>query len=250
MRIFWKSKPSDKPVEQRSIIELIESVPHVSPMNMTTVIKGVKNGDKRVWVNPNNQTCFNFGWFTRQDFIDWANGTGKIVKGKNQEEKDKFMKYARAYQVLDLCVFNYGVHLDILDTTTILHGKSSYGNKYYRNLEKTAATEVIRLVLSDIAREAKSELASAVSYARFLDPKVDITKIVKEKRDKYEERSLTACWTLSILGKGYFGACNTPCVLENLGWSRDLPFATAYYEFLKEDGYDLPDFKWVIEHRY
>ena len=48
----------------------------------------------RIHLNPNNQKCFNFGWFEYQDYYDWLEGKGKIVKGKTDEEKKKFWDVA------------------------------------------------------------------------------------------------------------------------------------------------------------
>jgi hypothetical protein len=53
-----------------------------------------RDGLALYWLNPQNQKCFNFGWFCRQDFIDWMQGTGKIVKGSTPEEKQKFWQAA------------------------------------------------------------------------------------------------------------------------------------------------------------
>jgi hypothetical protein len=244
-------KQSNKPIEKRSIVELIETVPHVNPMNQSTIRESVKEGNDKHWLNPNNQTCFNSGWFTHQDFIDWANGTGPIVKGNTQDEKDKFMKYAKAYTELDLSIFIYEEYLDLLDTNVILHGKSNHGDsKYFQDLSKKPAEETIRLFLSNMAREIKDELITKIGYERYCNPTVDIKSIIEEKRRKYNDISFNTCWTLSILGKGYFAACNAPSKIENLAWSHDLPFAVAYKEFLEEDGYELPDFKWVKDNRY
>jgi hypothetical protein len=252
MGIFSKLvKPSNKPIEKRSIKELIDSVKHVNPMNVGTIIKSVDEKNDRHWLNPNDQTCFNFGWFTHQDFIDWANGTGVIVKGKTQEEKDKFMKYAKAYQELDISIFIYEEYLDLLNTKEIIHAKSSYRSDYVKDFRKSTELEKITDLLSNKAREIKSTLENRISYRKLTQPElVDISDIVKTTRDEYSKLSQEMCWTLGALGIGYYGACNTPCKIENLAWSQDLPFAVAYKEVLEESGYDLPDFKWVMEHRY
>jgi len=44
----------------------------------------------KIWLNPNNQKCFNYGWFEYQDFYDWLEGKGNIVKGKTNETKKSF----------------------------------------------------------------------------------------------------------------------------------------------------------------
>ena len=51
--------------------------------------------DGFAWLNPNNQISFNSGYFEKQDFLDWTEGKGKIVKGKTDEEKLLFWNHAK-----------------------------------------------------------------------------------------------------------------------------------------------------------
>jgi len=258
MGIFNKIlKKSDKPIEERNVVELMETVPWVSAMNESSIVESFKKGENEFYLNPNNQTCFNFGWFTHQDFINWANGTGVIVKGETQEEKDKVMKYAKSYTELNFLIFSYGEHLDLFDTSEILHGRSYYtGSKYFQDLSKVEDSEiVIKKFWSDLARQVKEKLESKISYERskadwYDNYTPDIKSIVDQVYEWTRVISFEKAHTLSILGHGYFGACNTPCDIENLAWSKDLAFAIGYKEWLKEDGYELPDFKWVLENRY
>ena len=47
-------------------------------------------GNDPFYFTPSNSYCFNKGQYTIDDFYDWLEGTGRIVKGETQEEKDKF----------------------------------------------------------------------------------------------------------------------------------------------------------------
>ena len=103
MGLFTKKKKAfDKPIEERSIPEIIQTVLHVNPMNYKSIIeeydlhqrlktnsshsRGLLSTNKgKYWSNPHNQTSFLSGWFTHQDFVDWANGTGSAVRGDTQE---------------------------------------------------------------------------------------------------------------------------------------------------------------------
>ena len=135
-----KVKKINKPIEKRSIPELIESVSHVNPMNSESIISDWENDvisrkfpkfnqgnltNQTYWLNPNNQSCFNYGNFTHQDFIDWANGTGVVVKGNTQEQKDKFMRYEKAHSSLDLSIFIYAEHLWKLESDSKKIGRAS-----------------------------------------------------------------------------------------------------------------------------
>jgi hypothetical protein len=240
-----------KILKTHPIIELLKNDDNlVEVLNDESVIERIKNGDDWVYINPKNQICFNYGRFTLQDIIDWSNGTGVIVKGKTQKEKDKFMKYALAYKELDINLFIYDMYLDILNTDVMLYCKSKYSSSYYQDLSNAEETEVIRLVLSNIARQAKEELSSKIGYLKFKNPNASIIDTVKSIKEKYDKISYTTCHTMSILGKGSFEASNTPQRLDNLSWAKELPFVTAYYEFMKETGYDMPDFKWVKQNYY
>jgi len=255
-----KKKASDKAIEDRSILELIETVAHVNPMNHQSIKEILKDPreDGRVWLNPNQQACFNSGWFVHQDFIDWANGTGVIVKGGTQEEKDKFMKYARAYEELDFHLFAYSEYFHLLDPSIELRVDHRYSERSPNQILKIKGrtdAEIITDILSNYIKEIKSTLADRMRYVRYTNS-IDGHDFESEKdvaskiRRKYNDELRSVCWTVNLMGFGYHEACNTPCEIRNMAWSLDLPFAVAYYEWLKEDGYDLPDFKFVNDNRY
>lgn len=252
-----KTKKSKRPIEKQSIPELMDSVKWINPMNKSSILKALEKGDEKVWMNPNNQDCFNAGWFTLDDFRDWARGTGIIVKGDTQEAKDKVMHYAKSYYELDMSIFIYSEYLDELEPE-ILHGKSDsrYGtSKYFQDLSKEKdSVKVIKKLLGNHMREIKEKLDSKIrqerTRAKFIDSEPNIKDIISDINRESRDRVYFICHTLSVLGHGYFGACNTPENIENLSWAMDLPFAIAYRDWLIEDGYELPDFKFVKGLRF
>jgi len=260
MKKLFKKK--EKPIEERSIIELLDTIPHVSAMNKSTIIEQVEKGEERIWLNPNNQTCFNFGWFNREAFVNWAMGTGPIVKGKTQAEKDKFIQYARAYDELNWQLFCYEEYLDLLDQHVLIipPKQGSFGpvTKPEHILDTNQNSEkIISTIWSNRIKDLKKEIRNAIESAKWEEQfygteeyRFNHDKTIQEVYSKENKRSFDVAYTMALLGHGYFDACNTPCIIENLSWSRDLPFAVAYYEYLKDEEYDLPDFKFVRENRY
>ena len=242
MGIFkHKVKACDKPIEERSIPELIETVKHVDPMNKDSIIKDWNANklarkfpkqnkgmlsDGRYWVNPNNQTSFEHGHFTRQDFIDWANGTGAAVRGETQEQKDKYMRYAIAHDKLDLSIFTYSEKLWMLDSSSnCTYGHNHMQNPYINNInlsnDRESAT-VIKETFNTLIQPLLSNIKDDINNL----------SVISSKHSTYMDG---VCHTLAISGHGYWDACNTPCELENLSWSKDLVFAKAYSLYLEEE---------------
>jgi len=268
MRMFSrKVKECKKPIEKRSIQEIIESVAHVDPMNKDSIIsdmslfnrlkkfpktnKGLLNdySDERYWSNPNNQTSFEHGHLSHQDFIDWANGTGIAVRGETQEQKDKYMRYAHAYDKLDLSVFIYAEHLHLIDAD------SKFKINYNRYNNSRRATTVIDLgikresakVIKDMFSSFVQSVLNEIKYKYQWDKDYDISKYSREISDYMHAVSTT----LAYSGHGYFDACNTPTELENLSWSKDLVFAKAYSLYLEETDPGLVDtIIWCQQNRY
>ena len=113
--------------------------------------------------------------------------------------------------------------------------------------------QIITDILSNWVSDIKNTIKSKLEHERYvcvLEKRESKEKeILKEIENDYHDKIWGCIHTLALLGHGFFNASNTPKQIDNLSWSRDLPFAVAYYEFLKEDGYDFPDFKFVRENR-
>jgi hypothetical protein len=246
MGIFGKRKLKvvDKPIEDRTIPELIESVQHVNPMNSDSIIQqwnefeSARKFPKRnlglltnetFWLNPNEQTAFEYGNVTHQDFIDWANGTGIIVRGETQDQKDKFMRYAKAMTQYDLSLSIYAGHLWKLDDdspTVIDYGRyRKNGARKSINLSKRRdSKDVIREMLSTFVQPSLRDIKDCIEWGR------DLRDISRKNKDFM----YAVCQTLAKGGHGYFDACNTPTEIDNLSWSVDLVFAKAYSLYVEE----------------
>jgi hypothetical protein len=241
-------KTIDKPIEARTIPELIETVPHVNPINSESIInqwytyetafkhpfqnKGILH-DQTYWVNPNNQTSFNSHNMTHKDFIDWANGTGIVVRGNTQCEKDKFMRYAKAYNNVDMLIFIYAKYLYMIDDdskTKINYGRlSSKAAINPINMSNRRDSRIIiKLMLESLVRPLLRDIKDTIKWR---DGEPNPLLNLKHTHRTYME---AVTRTLATGGHGYFDACNTPCELENLSWSKDLVFAKAYSIYLEE----------------
>ena len=221
-------------LEKLTVTELMGAIPHVKAINTASIENDEAEGKEKFWLNPTQQTCFNYGQFSKQDFIDWARGTGPIVKGKNQKEKDKFMKYAKAAIELNYTLFMYWEHLELL-TEKYLRASNmmSYGD--YDLIKSKDSEEIIKKVLS--------------SFVSTMVPEFEYREIDDIRRD-WRETWYGTAYTLVLLGHGAFGACNTPERIINLSWAQDLVFAKAYYLHLKKIDYDFPDIDFVHKHRH
>lgn len=267
-------KPCDKPIEERTVIELIETVEHVNPMNKSTIVdsynsrrlaetfphhfEGILDSEERYWVNPNNQTSFVSGWFSHRDFIDWANGTGKIVRGETQKQKDKFMRYDKAYSELDLQLFIYSKHLDLIDSEskTVSGGSSKWGYKHrhlaYKNpinlSNRRDSSTVIKELYSSLVPSILRDIKDQYSWGRReQDPK----RWLDNLRKRHQDEMHGTCRVLAMGGHGYYDACNTPTELENLSWSKDLVWAKAYSLFIEEiDPGIVECIRWCDENQY
>jgi hypothetical protein len=143
-------------VPEPTIEQLIKANSICSPMNKLE--KSIeKDGIAYYWLNPNNQKCFNFGWFSREDFIDWTNGTGKIVKGNTEEEKKKFWDVAVFEKKYDMA-WAFGYHkkdFHLIDETYRTKQKHNYScnttNESPLKITKNTPAEIENLSwISDI----------------------------------------------------------------------------------------------------
>jgi len=235
--IFKKIIPQKEfNIETASYKELMDKVPHVSAMNRDSSLEFNKDG--KSWLNPNNQECFNYGNYTLDEYRQWAKGTGPIVKGKNQKEKDEVMKYARAKEELDDRLFYYWEYLDLLDSTHLSARNSISGyfaEKYDIVDRKAGDKEIIKKIFSSHVFKLKADM----EYT-------DIDKV----SSNWKETWWGVADTIALLGIGRFGACNTPRTIDNLSWIKDLVFAKAYYLHLKDhEKYDFPNVEFVHKLR-
>jgi hypothetical protein len=236
-----KVNACDKPIEERSIPELIESVKHINPMNSKGIIEDWNNNaitrkfqqnnkdipdNCQYWMNPNNQTSFIHGHLSHQDFIDWANGTGVAVRGETQEQKDKYMRYAVAHDKLHLSIFTYSKTLWMLDSSSnCIYGHNHMQNPYINNINLSNNREsaaVIKETFNTLIQPLLSNIKDNINNL----------SVIFSRHSSYMDG---VCHTLAISGHGYWDARNTPCELENLSWSKDLVFAKAYSLYLEEE---------------
>lgn len=222
-------------------LDLIKLHKICSPMN-TLEFKDI-NGVQRAWLNPNEQECFNSGWFTEEDFKDWMRGTGKIVKGETPEEKEKFWKYATFLkEYKNGWMIRYNIeYFDLLIEDTAPEKSESFDSrsrttKIPLKITKTNKEEIIGAIFGYMVRSLTND---------FIGVDGNDDYILKRFRDE----TWGAKITLYKLGCGYFGYSNTPRSILNLAWVPDVVVAKAYYNYLKIKGVELPDFDFIIKYR-
>jgi hypothetical protein len=237
MKILEKLRKKVLPTEREKLIDALKKHPVCKPMNDLRE-SNINNGI-RIWLNPNNQVCFNFGWFTFQDFYDWMNGNGNIVKGKTDEEKKKFWDVAVFDKEHNLAwaIGYYKKHFDLIDDTYYPIG-IGFNRKVKTPLMITKNNH--KKIISKV-------MGSVCGY--YGDTTVEIksgengyTRMIQELQGVKE--------TLYALGVGYYGASNIPEEIENLSWIADICVYKAAYLYFVKNKIQLPDFDYVYANRY
>lgn len=236
MALKFMNKKQD---ETHTILKKINGSKMCSPMN-TLVFK-----DGRAYLNPNNQECFRSGNFTEQDYIDWLDGKGNIVKGNDDEEKAIVWEYAtflKEYQhgwnIAHNYKFFYLVSTDYKNNYNSYN--NSFGDKSFVPFEiNTKHEELISNIFGNFVMEIKNDLNSTYDESGF----------DRVQRD-WRETAWGIKKTLMLMGVGYCGACNTPEQIENLTWFSDIVFAKAYYLYLKDKGVKFPNFDFMDNNKY
>jgi hypothetical protein len=206
---------------------------------MSDLHESEQEEEVRIWLNPCNQKCFNYGYFTYQDFYDWIEGKGNIVKGNTDNEKQKYYEVAKFEQEHDYgWAIGYGKkYFSLIDDTFYTELKPGFGLergcKNSLKITKNNHAEIIGKIFGAICR----------FYSDY-----EITHI-SNSRSRMHDELQGAKEALFALGIGYYGANNTPEEIENLNWAADLCiYKTAYNYFVKNNVY-LPDFDFVYKDK-
>ena len=239
MRLFRR-----KPKVLKSEFERLLGDERVRKLAMNRLeIKSDDSGEF-VWVNPNTEEAFNHGWFTKDDFKDFLNDTGRIIKGKTQDDKERFLKFSEfkeTYNSAWMIIHNF----EFFDKIEIHGFKRNSWDSYIDNpikFTKTNTGKSIKRIFGSLIPNIIHDLDALGGIC----DKRQFDRIYKEYR--YESYGVGV--TLMLQGFGYWGACNTPCKVENFAWYRDVVFAYAYYQHLLNNGVEMPDFKFVLDNRY
>jgi len=224
--------------EKEKVREALKATKVCGAINDLREMK-MDNGETRLWLNPHNQKFFNFGWFTYQDFYDWTKGQGVIVKGKTQEEKDKFWEAAIFESEHDYgwAIGYHMKHFNCIDHTYWTKVKSTgYSLNTYVDvplkITKSNHVEIISKVFGDICRYYSS---TELTYNSFMGRKID-SEFQGSKN------------VLFMLGIGYYGACNTPEEPLNLSWVADICKYKAVYLYLLKNGVKIPDYDFIDKY--
>jgi len=221
--------------------EALKAVPVCRPMNDLKEAPRGTNGGVAMWLNPNNQKCFNFGWFGYPDFYDWAQGKGNIVKGKTDEEKKKFWDVA-VFEIEHDMAWAIGYnkkYFDLIDDSYRPKFKKGYSFYTYIDkplkIKKENEKEIIAKMFGYVCRDYGDTSFELTSTSHVLRRMRDELTGVKE--------------TLFNLGIGYYGACNTPEEIENLSWISDICEYKAIYLTYVKNNIPLPDFDFVYNYK-
>jgi hypothetical protein len=219
--------------------EKIQTSPVCSPMNQLTESEIQKGGGVHIWLNPNNQRCFNYGWFEYQDYYDWLEGRGKIVKGKTDEEKQKFFEVAKFEKEHDYgwTVSSYKKYFPLIDDSYYPKFKTGY------SVER-ACDKPLKLTSKNHEEIISKVFGSICGY--YSDLKITCNSNAQKCM---HSELVGAKETLFALGIGYYGANNTPEEILNLAWAADLCLYKAFYRYFEINNIPLPDFDFVYNYK-
>ena len=230
--------------EKEKLFKALKTNPVCQPMNgdLRECELDTDGGGKqvRIWLNPHNQKCFNFGWFVYQDFYDWIEGKGKIVKGKTDEEKQKFMEVAK-FENEHYYAWSFGYYkkyFNLIDETYRPEFKKGYYNTVIKTplkITKTNHAEIIGKVMGDCCRWYGDTTVEPTADSHHL-------RRMRDELDGIKK-------TLFLLGVGYYGAVNLPEEPENLSWISDICVYKAVYLYYVKNNVLLPDFDFVYSYK-
>lgn len=182
----------------------------------------------KYWLNPSVQSLVNYGWYTVDDLKDWLNEVpNEIVPEANWpklkwECKDKnFSRLSYEYP-------------EFFDYEPKYHSAKSYGwssskrivrgaPKYYESDFQVIIEHILYLYYRDIKDQVEI-LGKSLGEA-------------DRPRPQEQERVFGFCEAMTMLGLGFFGACNTPKNKNNFSWLKDVLAMQAWFLVAKEAGY-------------
>lgn len=238
---FKKFKPQVLKTKEELVLEKLSKHPICKSM-CKLEFKDMESGARRAWMNPHNQTSFVCHWYSVEDFEDWMNGRGNIVKGKDDEEKAMFWKYVQfeintkfGWEILHN--FKY---FDLFPNPES-NFKWAQPNENPFKITKSNHNEIAAKMFSEVIDYWVEDFEDAIKYdnTHWTTDKNHFNRV----REKFLNYSQGVCKTLYYMGIGHYGYCNTPNKLDNLSWIKDVAIAKCHYLALISLGADLPDFE-------
>lgn len=220
-------------------------------------------GKGKFWLNPENQSHINSGWFTLSDLTDWVNGKGNIPKeGLFEDLKTELSIPLSTWAFNPIHDSDYrknfrGISFNLWrDRNDPLYPLGKKLSKYDRFY--TMDQKMVDLIESRIKRMLVDDMFCQMHVYSFEDCPPEYRtkryeKFLPTMKDNFQIRQQTKAevdgmfWMLKLLGYGDFGACNITegDGIKNLSfWKNRLEYE-AEYDFLNLCG-KLPE-AWKID---
>lgn len=263
-----------KEIDNMSIEQILtsENLPHC--LCMSPYIEELDGTEENIWINPAHQKSFNSGFFNTQEIRQWAKGTGPIVKGKTQEEKQECVYYALLERILSPQIFIDFDYVDLDEIELDLTQKRTMGVNLSVDYvdPNLAKTEVIKKIGKKVAKESIDDIIQPLSFvtvSKSIDSTVfdknklfvngelspEFPRLVKSLQEHANILSFTnltsninldnslfiAMTVLNTLGYGRFDFANAPKEITNLSWFSNIIKTYVYYHVLKELNIEIPD---------
>lgn len=230
---FFKKKEEKKSIDYMSVEEIVNNFSWCSSMND---VEPKDNG--LYWLNPRNQECFNFGWYTVEDFRDWARKKGEIVKGNTDQEKADVVAYALAKQKFPYGIFMYRKHFDKINLNFPTKKEQSRISSFGQRLRLDSQE------LCDIYGSLVYRVKNMFYDLEHLNPDSgyfdkDLYRKMNNQATNYIQGALFGLH--QTRDDIHFSYSNSPCELENVSWAQDLINSYAYYLYLEEQGVGLKE---------
>jgi hypothetical protein len=229
----------------RTVLDELKDHPICKPMNDPFKdVDDPRDPNLRVWINPHDQTSFNAMWCDEKVLRAWMEGKGPMVKGKNEEEKANYWKYAKALSedenhIIWSILYHWRWFNELKsDFNQNNHVQGGTTFSYIKNPLKITKTNHKQIIL-DMYVPFISMIKNDMEFREW-----------QNMRREYDGTFSGIKRTLYCLGIGFLGANNTPEGIMNLQWLPDLIYARGYYLYLEEQKKDLPDFEWLSSQIY
>jgi hypothetical protein len=240
MKNLFKNQLKGKSIlGPKSIKEILSVNPICKPINDVDAREIHSKTEPLYWLNPHNQHCFNYGWFTRQDYIDWVNNTGNIIKGDTPEEKQKFLDVARFEQMYHFgwAIGYHKKHFDLID--------DSYKPKYGALGLSSNCKDPLKITKSNHGEIISKIMGKICAY--YSDSEYEME--INSNRYRMMNSEISgAKQTLFCLGVGYYAAINSPEDVENLSFIGDIVKYKVFYNYCINNNIEIPDFDFVYNY--
>ncbi len=203
---------------------------HDTPYDALALVpKGDSISDISIWLNPCHQSHLNCGWLSFKDIDNWIDGVpGAVIKSCEHWDELKYICSRKGYSVRSIAnSLPYFVG-DCNQEIALPTNPNDMSVQLKPCAKGKLSKDTIRRIASVVKYEVRSDIRTQMFHKSF-----DAIQGISRHCDEYIMGFFKA---LSLLGYGYYGACNTPAEYENICWFKDILIDEAFWDVMVERG--------------